>query len=316
MRKKIFVFCLSLFLFMTQGIVIAEEKTDLEHIKNGDFEMLGADLMPVGWTSKNGAINEGILIETNDTASGEGNALKIAPQGKAVYVSQPVKTLIPGEEYIFTAKLRILENEDNKSAVKFEFTDAADESFWLRFSKSDAAKWTEITHTFTYPEKATRLSVMLRNTSTAGEILWDDISIRGKGVEEEVAQSVKLQSAPEDIYVEKPSFAEELLSYASMESTDGDDVFKIWGPSSKELIKEETETVRTGDKSIKITWASGNPYIKQRVENVSPGATYQASFWYKIESTGTVKPGFKIEWYKYGEDGADSYINKSEAKRS
>jgi len=308
MRKKIFAICLSLLLLAVQNICLAEGKADLEHIKNGDFEVLGKDLIPVGWSSKNGAVGNGLAIETTDTPAGNGNALKIAPVGTAIYVSQPVKTLIPGKQYTFSAKLRILENEEQRTAVKFEFTDAAADSFWLKFSKSDAETWTEITHTFVYPEAATRLSVMLRNTSTGGEILWDDISLIGPGDAAVVEESVKLAAAEEDIYVDMPAFATELLTNESMEDTEGAS-FQNWKSSDTTLITASEEEARNGKKSMKMTWASGNPYIVQRVDDVTPGATYQASFWYKIESTGTVKPGFKIEWYKTAGDGSAEYIN-------
>lgn len=300
---KIRFFALFLCILLLPVFAVQAADSELEHIKNGDFEVLGKDLMPIGWSSKNGSVNSGIIIETKDTPKGSGNALKIAPEGTAIYVSQPVKTLIPGESYTFSAKLRILENEDNRTAVKFEFTDAADDSFWLKFSKSDAAKWTDITHTFVYPKKATRLSVMLRNTSTGGEILWDDISLTGPGDAAVVEDSVKLAAVEEDIYVDMPAFAEELLTNESMEAGTGGGITG-WKVSDEKLITGTSEAARTGSRSAKITWASGNPYLVQGVDNITPGATYQASFWYKIESTGTTKPGFKMEWYN-----GDTYIN-------
>lgn len=305
MKKRLFAWLLCLLLLPALSCPAAEADDALEHIKNGDFEVLGKDLMPIGWSSKNGSIGSGIAIETKDTPTESGNALKIAPVGKAVYVSQPVKTLVPGKTYTFSAKLRILENEDNRTAIKFEFTDAADDSFWLKFSKSNAEKWTEISHTFVYPETATRLSVMLRNTSTGGEILWDDISLIGPGDATVVADSVKLAAAEEDIYVDMPAFATELLTNESMENGNIDS----WKVSDAKLVAGTSEAARTGERSAKITWASGNPYFVQGVDDIVPGATYQASFWYKIESTGTTKPGFKMEWYHNAEDGTSTYIN-------
>lgn len=308
MKKRLFALLLCLMLLPASFCPAAEADEALEHIKNGNFEVLGKDLMPQGWSSKNGSVGSGIAIETEDTPTGDGNALKIEPEGKAVYVSQPVKTLVPGETYTFSAKLRILENEDNRTAVKFEFRDAADDSFWLRFSKSNAEEWTEITHTFIYPEAATRLSVMLRNTSTGGEILWDDISLIGPGDASVVEDSVKLAAVEEDIYVDMPAFATELLTNESMEEGENGNVTG-WKVSDAKLVAGSSDAARTGSRSAMITWASGNPYLVQGVDDIVPGATYQASFWYKIESTGTTKPGFKMEWYNNAEDGTSTYIN-------
>ncbi len=280
----------------------------VEHITNGGFEELQDSGMPTRWNASGGSLGEGILLdETDKPADGGTRSAVIKPQGEAVYLSQTVKTLIPGEEYTFSAMLKIVENEDQRSSVKLDFAGASSESVWNKYSKSDAKDWTNITFTFTYPEAATAMYVMLRNTTTSGEIKWDNISVVGKG-EDKTADT---EEPKEDLYVEMPEFATETAKNGNFETVLEDGTCQDWTASEEYTtnISVSTEEARSGNHSIKIKWMTGNPFIKQDIYNPVEGATYQASFWYKIASSGEPRPGFKIEWYQSTEDGGKAYIN-------
>jgi len=299
---------------------------DAEHVVNGNFETV-TNGKPSGWTVRGAA---GATVITDKAYAQSGNfGLGLKPAGSAVYVSRRLTTILPGKTYTFRGQLRIISLEGKAAAIKLEMRNANGdtlENVGKSFDISTADnKWAEVTFDFTTPAETSYAILMVRNVSTAGEVHWDEISVKGEGVEatQLAPTDPTATAAPSETeedekyspYVPMPATSTELLVNGGFEELNASGSgAKGWTATNgwnaqheKNNITISKDEVHGGESSVHVWAAGGNPWIKQNIDNPVEGAVYQISTWYKIVSP-KANAGFKIEWYGDGEGEEKEYI--------
>ncbi len=315
LKKGIGIFLAVLLLLGILPAVVAMG-VEIEHVINGSFTEL-TNGKPTGWGLGAGSLENGFSFPLEN-----GNVrMRLCPENikNGVYASQSIDTIVGGETYTFSAYLRIESMEEGKkrAAIKISFTGASNASPITKYYGVDSVDENggTVTFSFTAPEGVTSVGILVRNEATNETdaavktvVYWDDISIIG---------AMKPKTNETDPFVEKPAGSMELLNDGGFEALTADGrKLEHWGgvatTSTYSIsVVEGTPadgTVHGGTHAVKMKATANNPLISQRIVNPTVGATYQASFWYKIDSM-YAEPGFKIEWYQTDEFGEDHYIN-------
>ncbi|MBQ7032680.1 MAG: S-layer homology domain-containing protein [Clostridia bacterium] len=315
LKKGIGIFLAVLLLLGLLPAVVAMG-AEIEHVINGSFTEL-ANGKPTGWGLGAGSLENGFSFPLEN-----GNVrMRLCPENikNGVYSSQSIATIVGGETYTFSAYLRIESMEEGKkrAAIKISFAGASNASPITKYYGVDSVDENggRITFVFTVPEGTTSVGLLVRNEATnemdaavKTVVYWDDISIIG---------AMKPKTNETDPFIEKPAGSMELLDDGGFEAlTEDGKKLAYWGgvgsTSTYSIsVVEGTPadgTVHGGTHAVKMKATANNPLISQRIVNPVVGATYQASFWYKIDSM-YAEPGFKIEWYQTDGLGEDHYIN-------
>ncbi|MBE7063010.1 MAG: hypothetical protein E7390_04365 [Ruminococcaceae bacterium] len=317
MYKKEISILLVISIFITFFVSTPVGAINIEHVINGGFETLTASGSPSGWNLKNGSVGDGFFF-TEAGADGTGVSMKLMPQTTHVYVTQHVETLLAGFPYTFSAMLKVMELTGNNAVIKLSYLNADGNeinALTKRYSQNEADNvWTSISFSFTPPAGTKRVTVHVRNTAASGTLYWDDISIVGP---------IETITNVTDEYIEKPDSSVELLSNGSFETKNTSQKGAAgWSAIDKNNWGTETanysiflsnEEYHTGSTSVHMTCSAGSPYIKQTIDDPVVGATYQASFWYKICSL-RASAGFKIEWYSEDAEGNKTMVSDVWAK--
>ncbi|MBQ7032423.1 MAG: carbohydrate binding domain-containing protein [Clostridia bacterium] len=278
----LFVLCM----LCPMGIYAAQaEKAD--GFLNGDFEELGADGVPADWGYSGIVFGENAEFEKNPY-SGE-RAIRLFGDGN-MHLSQTVYGLIPGNEYTFSAFVKVNRAGEPGAMIKLEmYSDPAEGKREFVGDKtqnvSGKGAWKEQSFTFTAPEKAYSASILLRVVG-GGDVCYDKASLTGVFDEAELAKS----KAPKQDLIQNGSFEEE------NEDKDG---IKGWGLSGTTWDAEAswTNEARTGKKAVRFTSDKTNMFVSQTLYGLVPGARYSLSGWMKSYKSGQPGGMIKLEFY-------------------
>ncbi len=284
MVLRIFFAVLVICMCCSVGVYAAQAETT-EGILNGDFEEMGKDGIPSDWGYSGIVFGENAEIDKN-SYSGAG-ALRIFGEGN-MHLTQTVYGLIPGNEYTFSAFVKVNRAGDPGAMIKLEmYSNPAEGKREFTGDKthtvSGMGAWSEQSFTFTAPEKTYSAAILLRVVG-GGDVCYDKVSLTG------VFDNAELE-------ITKAS-RHDLMQNGSFEEQDEEGI-KGWGMSGGTWDTDAfwTDEARSGNKAVRFTSDNKNMFVSQTMYGIVPGARYTLSGWMKSYKSGQPGGMMKLEFY-------------------
>lgn len=240
-----------------------------------------------------------------------------------------------GQEYILTAWVKVVRNEDGtlpQPVIKLDFRDPASTTQEFSLTEVVENEWVKISRTFTAPEGAGTVKTMriyfYKDTSKkdVGAMYLDNIVFSTEVKETEVTntelqkfQTMLAEEAATSQKVEKAVFEpydeRELLANAQNLVVDGSfeiSTLNVEGTSAwfaREKFVPFGEWVQTGydnvggalhlfhDTVTKENQSTKDPWYYQNMEPIVTDVIYQISYWYMIPVGSAALPYIKIETF-------------------
>lgn len=296
--KKILLLLLAVMMTFSFVTVMAAKNEDVTIVYNGGFEK---DLFNWKYEDRSADANATFEVVSENPKSGE-KALEIT-SGHHSIAFQPIG-LLEGEEYTMKVYARAsAADKEGQFSVRLEFNtivgayvDAAESD---RFTvKGD--KWQEFTFKFKVPATATDANMYILHLS--GTLCYDDVQVDG-------VISDRVHEFLEDIKIKELALtAQEALGANMVPNPGFEELDENGHPVSRGIFggwdgpigSVETEDVRTGNYAAKLESTDGSfVHTTVQIKDLTPGATYQASFWYKGIANGPrTSYGLIVETYQ------------------
>ncbi len=298
------------------------ENGEFDLLRNGDFETVAASGIPAGWSMSGAIVGESYMTVTAADAPSGKNYARYFGETEGVFLGQNITSMVPGETYQFTAKVR--RPSGGGSVIAYVTADGQLDGRLQsikKFSETvsfgrNKMEWVQVSFACELPEGTERVGFLLRLVG-GGEAHWDDVHFVGK-LKDELATGISFRNmlaaeaaqdestnklAMGDLYsYDKPFEGQEnLIANGDFESYQGN-TFDAWGLRTNwaPYFSAVPGSSHDGSTCIKASLDANKdginrPFLTQEVELI-PGAEYQVSYWYKIVKGEGIRPWIKLEY--------------------
>lgn len=296
MKNRIFALLLAIVCLLAPISVFGAEKAEeTEFLLNGGFEQVLEDGKPQAWSTGSADVSV-----TEKEKNGGSKAVYINTDASSTILTQTIKNMIEGETYTVTVSMNVVKQSGGGPAIKLEFRNqnargierVQGKDIQQTFTAKKKGQWE--THTFTF-EAPSNGAIFLLRFNGAGEIYYDDVSLKGKVAETEADAAQN--------YMEPLPGAENLITNGSFETLDENDVpaegwsFYTATEGTNTKVSVNQRDAYDGKNSVRL-YAPDNqkPWARFYLYDITPGATYQLSAYLKQISVGTTGAVVKFEY--------------------
>ncbi len=281
--------------FFGNGIIVTASATEQNNlVLNGGFEEKSPNGMPLSWGIIGGTLGQNTGF-SGRVKSGE-SALHFYDKEASIYAYQDIVGLYGGEQYTLTFWKFLINYSGYGPMVKLSYsyidqqgniTGVSEEQ---KIFTESSGRWKEEKMTFTLPQEANRLTVLIRLVG-GGEVYYDDVQLIGKQDRDMVIAFGSVEPtkdempAPADPVKTRPPYkgAENMIKNGGFEELTPDgypagwEAYQGWEAGYAPVEKEKAIW---GNNCLRISTSSGgNPWAMFTTELLEPGAEYELSFW-------------------------------------
>ncbi|MBE7062450.1 MAG: hypothetical protein E7390_01490 [Ruminococcaceae bacterium] len=303
MKNKLFALLLAVIcIFAPMGAFGAAEAEPADFLLNGGFEQVLEDGKPQAWSSG----SEDLSVTEREQNSGS-KSIHIKTDASSTIIAQTIKNMIEGETYTVSVSMKVVNQSGGGPAIKLEFRNhnvrgverVQGKDFSKSFKVEKKGQWE--THTVTFEAPANGAVFLLRFNG-AGEVYYDDVSLKGK------IASAGANAAMN--YLEPLPGEKNKIANGSFETVDANGVpaegWSFYSPTegTNTKVSVDSREAYDGKNSVRLYAADNQkPWLRFYLKDITPGATYQLEAYLKQISVGTTGAVMKFE-YSYDPNGA------------